>query len=76
MITLHTKQKNSWFRNVTLALSQGQEHITIHDFYEHLSPMEKTYLHQLHTPGNYLDMIKVKAILDNAKHRHLQHDYY
>jgi hypothetical protein len=48
--------------------------VAVHDFYENLTPAEKPYLHQLHSPGNCLDMMKTKAILDNANCRHLQLD--
>jgi hypothetical protein len=52
----------------------SNEQVTVHDFYENLTPAEKPYLHQLHSPGNCLDMMKTKAILDNANCRHLQLD--
>jgi hypothetical protein len=78
VVSQYLQQKKSFLDEVTSHLKQRNiDDIVVEDFYLNgkMSDEEKAYMHGLKAKGSNADMIKIRAIINVAKHcRHLQID--
>ena len=70
--TNYQEIKEAIFEQIKSELDEHE--IEPHDFYLSLDEKEKEYLAHLSGGGNYLDFMKIKAVISNSNCRHLQLD--